>query len=430
MMITLGTQAAKNKPITITIWTNLTVQSQTEVLKKQLDEIITNMPNVEYRLDTVPFSDMYVRLITALQQKDGLPNLMHTTEGPPAFLHKKGVIVPVDDVLDKIGRDDFVGSYLRSVTKNGKTWGVPDWALHQGVWYRKDLFKEKGLQIPKSWEELIQVSEALNADTNNDGKLDVYGFAVPMHRVQVAAQTYFQFLYSAGVYVFDPKTGEYAFGDNKKKAEEALEAMINLYKAASNPSSIEWSWGDYRNAIVEGNVAQTNEWGAIVLKAKQQNPDILKNLSVYPFPGPNKNEPAKASLGGGYYFIVGKSSDDKVEISKNILEALYTPEMVAERALSRPIFAIPATKSGYKIYKNNDFVKQFKTEVDTIFSEIMPSWYRYGMEAGLNPLAGQIEATTFIGDAIQSVALEKWTVKEAVDYIDENLRFQISLLSD
>ena len=45
----------------------------------------------------------------------------------------------------------------------------------------------------------------------------------------------------------------------------------------------------------------------------------------------------------------------------------------------------------------------------------MPTWYRYGMEAGLHPLTGQIEATTFIGDAMQNAALGKITVDAAVD---------------
>jgi len=51
------------------------------------------------------------------------------------------------------------------------------------------------------------------------------------------------------------------------------------------------------------------------------------------------------------------------------------------------------------------------------------------MEAGLNPIAGQIEATTFIGDAVQNAALGKIKVGDAINQIDEQLRFQVEMLS-
>jgi hypothetical protein len=54
-----------------------------------------------------------------------------------------------------------------------------------------------------------------------------------MNRVNVADQTYCQILYSAGIYIFDPKTGEYVFGKQKKAAQKALDFMIELYKKAS-----------------------------------------------------------------------------------------------------------------------------------------------------------------------------------------------------
>ena len=137
-----------------------------------------------------------------------------------------------------------------------------------------------------------------------------------------------------------------------------------------------------------------------------------------------------AALNGGYYYLVGKSTDAKVAASKKLLLCMYKPERVAERAISRPIFAVPATHSAFEsaAYQSNDIVKRFKPEIDYIFNNVMSHWYRYGMEAGLNPLAGQIEATTFIGDAMQNAALGKITAEQAVDQIDQQLRFQISLL--
>jgi ABC-type glycerol-3-phosphate transport system substrate-binding protein len=424
-----GEQPEPTGPVELTLWTNLTVESQATLIQKQVDECLADMPNVTVNFDTVPFGSMYPRLITALQE-DNVPNIINSTEGVVAFLQAKDGIVPVDDVIDSLGRDDFVGSYLWAASKDGKVWAVPDWALHQEVWYRKDLFEDQGLDIPQSWDELLSAAKALTQDTDGDGEIDIYGMAVPMGRVQVAAQTYFQILYSAGAYIFDPETGEYVFDDDRDTAIQAMQFMIDLYKAASPPASIEWSWGDFRTAYVEGKVAMTNEWGAVVLQALDQNPEMLDNMDVFPFPAPKANEEAAAALAGGYFYLIGKAPQAEVDASKRLVECMYDVDRVAERANSRPIFAIPATHSAFEseTYQSNEMVQRFKPQLDVIFTKVMDKWYRYGMEAGLNPITGQIEATTFIGDAIQNAALDNITAEQAVQQIDEQLQFQLALL--
>src|SRR5207244_12231715 len=88
------------------------------------------------------------------------------------------------------------------------------------VWYRKDRFANAGLKQPKPWAELLTAAKALHQEAK-DGKPATYGFAVPMSSALVAPQTYFQIFYSAGGTIFDPKTGNYVFGDQKDLAVKA-----------------------------------------------------------------------------------------------------------------------------------------------------------------------------------------------------------------
>jgi ABC-type glycerol-3-phosphate transport system substrate-binding protein len=413
----------------LSVWSNLTTAAQADIIQKQAIGCAAQQPGVSVKFETVPFGAMYTRLITAMRRNE-LPNLMNTLEGAVAFVQAKNGLVPVTDIVKALGKDDFLASYLAAVSKGDDIWGLPDWALHQEVWYRTDLLAAAGLKVPRSWDELLAAAKALNR-TGADGKPAVYGFAVPMGRALVAPQTYFQIFYSAGGTIFNPKTGEYSFGDQKELATKSLQYMIDLYKAASPPASVEWSWAEYRTAFVKGQVAMTNEWGAVVQMAAEQNPDILDKMDVFPFPGPSADKKPAAALNGGYYYLIGKSTPEKVAASKKLLTCMYQPKLVAERANTRPIFAIPATKSAFnsEVYQSNPQVKRFKPLIDKIFAEVMPSWYRYGMEAGLHPLAGQIEATTFIGDAIQNAALGKITAAAAVDQMDQQLRFQAEILT-
>ena len=410
----------------LVIWTNLTAEAQTVVLSKQFNEVAAEL-GVDIEMVTVSFGDMYTRLATSMQSGT-MPDIMHTNFAGAAFLQAHNMIAEMNEVVDAIGRDDFISSYLRVLTVGDSVWGVPDWAMHTSVWYRKDIFAEKGLSIPADWNEFEAVATALNSDTNNDGNIDVYGFPVPMHAVNVAAQTYYEFLYSAGVYTFDPNTGEYVFGRDKAKAAEVLDYIINLYMKTSPPSAIEWSWNEYRNALVEGTVAMTLDMGAVIGLAQSNNPDMVEKLGCFDLPGQYGMKPA--SFGSGYCFVASnQGSDEKVQIAKEFLIKLNTPEMAAERALSRPMFAFPSKYSALDIYRQDDKVALFQEEIATISDAFENSnWYWYGMEYGLSQMSSQIEATTFFGEAIQSVALGQWTPREAVDYIDEMLQEQMAII--
>jgi ABC-type glycerol-3-phosphate transport system substrate-binding protein len=411
------------------LWTNLTTAAQADVIKSQAETCAAQQKDVTIDFETVPFASMYTRLITSMRNGNG-PDIMNTLEGAVAFIQAKGGLVPVTDLIDSLGTNDFLQSYLNAVKKDGQIWGVPDWALHQEVWYRKDLFEKAGIKPPASWPELLDAAKKLTVDTNGDGTPDVYGFAVPLGRSLVAPQTFFQFFYATGGTIFDPKTGAYVFDKYKPEAVKSLKFLLKLYKEASPPASLEWTWSDFRNNFVQGKLAMTNEWGAVVLIAAEQNPSMLKNMSVFPFPAPKAGEEPAASLSGGYYYLVTKSTPEREAASKALLKCMYTPERVAERANSRPIFAIPATKSAFnsKTYQDNKYVKMFHPELETIFNKVMKHWYRYGQEAGLNPLTGEIEATTFIGDDIQSAALGRMTPEQAIDKMDQELHYQAELL--
>lgn len=416
-------EPAKEK---IIIWNNNTNENQLKTLEAQMNEIAAEY-GFEFEMVTVSFNEMYTKLATAIDSGEA-PDIMNTNFAGCAYLYGNGMLTDLTDVVETIGKDEFVASYIRNLTTDGSIWGIPDWCMHTSVWYRKDLFEEKGLEVPTTWEEFKAVAEALNIDTNGDGNIDIYGFAVPMDAVQVAPQTYYELLYSAGVTTVDPATGEYTFGSQKELAVQTMEYMIDLYKVASPPAATAWTWSDYRNALVEGTIAMTLDMGAVIGNAQSNNPEMVENLGCFDFPGIDGNK--VASFGSGYAFVAGNTgSAEKIELVKKVLVELYTPERAAERALARPMFAFPAMYSALEIYKADEKVALFGTEIDTIVDAFENNnWYWYGMEHEFSMLCSQIESTTFFGEAMQSVALGTMTAEEAVDYIDEMLQEQIDLI--
>ncbi len=74
-----------------------------------------------------------------------------------------GLFDPVDDVWESHGLNESLKSAASSMTIDGKKWGVPYTYYQWGVYYRKDLFAEHGIEVPSNWEEFKAAGAKLKA---------------------------------------------------------------------------------------------------------------------------------------------------------------------------------------------------------------------------------------------------------------------------
>ena len=414
-MFSLTVIGQAEEPEKLVIWTCLTADAQFEVLNKQFTELGAEM-GVEVEVEKLSFSEMIGKLATAAAT-DEVPDVMHVNFGGTAQLYADEVLMPLDEIINGIGADDFSDAYKTVLTgADGHIYGLPDWAMHTSVWYRKDLFEQKGLEIPTTWAEFKAAAEALN-----DGDA-MKGFPVPLDGVQVAAQTLYELMCSKGVYFLDPATGEYVFDQEKDQMIEVIDYLVDLYKSASPAGSLTWSWGDYRNALaVSGTVGMTLDMGAVIGNAQGNAPEMVDKLGCFDFPGVDGNK--VASFGSGYCFVGTKQdTDERTALVSEFLTKLYTPERASERALSRPMFAFPSYLPAFEIYKASEKVAAFQTEVDTIMNAFEnTTWYWYGMENGLSPMSAHIEGTTIFGEALQGACDGTYTSEEAYELINDDL---------
>ena len=69
----------------------------------------------------------------------------------------------VSDVWTKEGLNDSLKSAAKSMTIDGKKWGVPYTYYQWGVYYRKDIFAKLGITEPKNYAELVAACAKLKA---------------------------------------------------------------------------------------------------------------------------------------------------------------------------------------------------------------------------------------------------------------------------
>jgi multiple sugar transport system substrate-binding protein len=79
--------------------------------------------------------------------------------------------------------NDIFLPLLEAAKWRGTLYALPMEATTLALLYNRDLFRQAGLdpdQPPQNWDELYEYAIQLTLDKNNDGKLEQYGFYVPV----------------------------------------------------------------------------------------------------------------------------------------------------------------------------------------------------------------------------------------------------------
>lgn len=156
-----------------------------------------------------------------------------------------------DDAEFDLG--DYYESALGSCTYNDKLYGIPMTAESQLVYYRKDIFEEKGIKFPETMDEMLAAAEKLTDKSN-----EFYGF-VGRGKSNILVTQFSTYLRAFG-------------GDFNSATEsligtpEALEAVKFYGKLAGEygpPGIINMSWPEAAALFGQGKAAMFADADAI-----------------------------------------------------------------------------------------------------------------------------------------------------------------------
>ena len=74
-----------------------------------------------------------------------------------------GLFEDITDVWDENNLNEELKSAAASMTIDGKKWGIPYTYYQWGIYYNKDVYKEAGVEVPKTWDEFVAACETFNA---------------------------------------------------------------------------------------------------------------------------------------------------------------------------------------------------------------------------------------------------------------------------
>jgi ABC-type glycerol-3-phosphate transport system substrate-binding protein len=226
--------------------------------------------------------------------------------------------------------DDLVAKYGASLQPNqlvkidGKVMAIAFMGNGQHLFYRKDILEKAGLQVPKSYEEVLADAQIIK----DKGLLDYPLAASDKPGWDLAAEFVNMYLGTGGEF-FAPGSAELAIdNDNGRKV---LATMIAQTKFM-NPDYLTYDANELNKVWDSGKVAFMEQWGSLAgaaIDPAKANPDVAKNTGFA----------AAVTIGGGTIpaaalwwdgFSIAKNiSDEDAAASFQAMVHAISPETVA-----------------------------------------------------------------------------------------------------
>lgn len=303
--------------------------------KEMIDEFNRTHTDVQVVWENIPNAEARTKLISAFLVGEG-PDSFAIQEGWAGEFNAMGMLAPLDEYVKSwSGKNEVFPNLFEVATFDGVLKGLP-WKMLIGyMYYRVDWFKELGLEVPKTMDELIAATKVLTGKyTNDDGALaDRYGYGL---RGGVGGgNTYFLWCQTYGAEIVD-KNGNVVF--DSPIAIEATKKYIELYTTlkVAPPSAVNDGFAQIIGAFKSGKTAILQHHIGTSVEMEDALGD---KVSVMPIPlGPSGSRWTEA----GHIFHAISSHSKKKDAAFKFIS--WMSEDWAVEHQSKYLGSIPITK--------------------------------------------------------------------------------------
>ncbi len=163
------------EPVEITFWHAMN-GAQEEALTKMTDDFMAANPNITVTLQNQSsYGDLSTKLTSTMQSPEDLPTLTQAYPGWVYYPMEDGLVVDLKPYIEHetIGfdnYDDVLEGFRTAVDYDGKIYAMPFNKSTELLWYNKTVIvDELGLDVPTTYEELMEVSKEVYAQKGMAG---------------------------------------------------------------------------------------------------------------------------------------------------------------------------------------------------------------------------------------------------------------------
>lgn len=202
-------------------------------------------PGVKLNLDVVSWNDVYTEVSTRISNNNA-PDILNIDVF--ADYAAEGLLLPVSDYCPEELYGDFFPQFIEQSRIGDTVWAVPDLASARAMWVNTDILAEVGVEVPTTWAELEDVSQAIVDFYGGE----VYPFGIDMTTDEGQAAFAYFIWNNGGDFVGE----DGALLVNSDKNVEAIEYAIGLYnKGFTNPNPATQTRYDLQDMFGAGKLA-------------------------------------------------------------------------------------------------------------------------------------------------------------------------------
>ncbi len=217
--LALPTWAQEKK--VVRIWHTETEPQSVKAFQEIINDFEKLRPDITVKQEALAWGDLEAKLTTALAA-GAPPDASHGQAITCASFHQKGLLRDQEDIADAVGRDNIWEAVRNLCRFGGKYYGITHSPNTNLLIYRKDIFKQKELKPPGTWDDFLKMAQAM-MERDKDGRVTRYGLSLPgtplFINILVAELTK-----ANGGRLFDLKTGRPTF------TEQRVVEVLDFYK--------------------------------------------------------------------------------------------------------------------------------------------------------------------------------------------------------
>ncbi len=395
----------------ITFWHSFTQGGRMDVIQEAADKFMEDNPDVTITIETFSWGDFYTKWTTGLASGN-VPDMSTALPGHVVEMMDAEAVIPLDDVIEDIGKDRFAEAALSEGERDGEYYSLPLYSHAQVMWYRKDLLEDANLEVPETWEEFAEAAKALTKD-------GVYGCSFPCGSGDLMATRFLNFYVRSG--------GGSLLTDDLKAdltsdiAIEGIKYWLDIYENCSPKDSVNYAVLDQANLYYQGKTAFDFNSGFHISGVETNSPDLVDSIDCAPLPRLNKDDPVYGAETSNIPMVVWSKSEHP-EICKAFIETLYEDDTYTEFLAATPVGMLPSVTgiSDTEAYKSNEIIQKF-SNAEQVIAEAVSLSAAIGFEHGPSVEAGLLTSQGIVEEMFQDIITNGTDVEKAAKAAEDKL---------
>ena len=275
-----GPAARNAEPVTLNYWD---MQWGGPAFMRQIQNNVNafnrSHPGIRVKFTQLSWGDYMQKILSAVQA--GSPPDVSGGDAGIAFnMNAQGQALPITDLYRKWRREgrfkDMKPFAYQKWSLAGRPVGITWQFDSRFIFYRKDLFRKAGLQVPTNWNQWLLAARRLT----NRGQ-GIIGIAFPGKQGSYDTdQFYMTLVLQAGGYIAD-RQGRPAFNTPQQLA--ALQFEKRLLQCCAHRGTPAWTFTEVQRAYTQGKAAMAFGGGWFIGSIKTSKvKNLYRNTGILP----------------------------------------------------------------------------------------------------------------------------------------------------